>query len=148
MTLKQTKKHYLALTVLNLMALPVTAYLTYLHYKPDASEICNISEAFNCGIVNKSIYSEIFGIPVAILGFLFYLAFLIFSIRGLKKDQTKWIPHATLATLAGTLFALYLTAIETFVLYTYCLFCVIQQIIILVELGIITHLWKKTRKKS
>lgn len=140
------KKHYRALTVLNALAIPITGYLTYMHFKPEASDFCNVGEAFNCDIVNKSIYAEIFGIPVAILGLITYLLLLAFSIRGLKKDQSKLIPWVFAFVSGGLLFALYLTGIEAFVLKTWCLFCVAQQIIILIQWGVFVDLFRKTRK--
>lgn len=144
--MKKTLQHYIQLVTLNLFALPVTFYLIYMHFKPEASDFCIIGEAFNCDIVNKSIYAEMFGIPVAILGALTYVALLIFSIRGKYKDQTKLIPYATAFVAVGFLFSLRLTYIEAFVIQTWCLLCVISQIIIFLELLIFTHLWKITRK--
>lgn len=142
------RKHYIALIILNALAIPVTLYLSYLHYEPDASDICVLSEKWNCSIVNKSIYAELFGIPVSILGFVAYVAFLAFAIRGLKHNQNKLVPYFLLAVAGGTAFALYLTGIEAFVLQTFCLFCVIQQILILIELGVATHLYSLIKKSK
>ncbi len=139
------KKLYSWLIVLNALALPVTAYLIYLHFEPSASTICNISKSFNCEIVNKSTYAELFGIPVSIFGFLTYLSLLIFTIRGFfnPESQRKFLPHALAFLSFGVLFSLYLTSIEAFILQTFCLFCVIQQIIILSEWGILWKMWRK-----
>lgn len=142
----KTRLHYIILTILNAIAIPATAFLVYLHYQPEASTVCNLGAALNCDIVNKSIYAEIFGIPVAILGLITYLILLFFSIRGFFRNQKKLIPYLTLFTLGGVVFSLYLTYIEAFVLKTYCVFCVTQQIIILIQLGVFTHLWLKTKK--
>ena len=142
------KKHYTALVVINIFAMATALYLTWAHFKPSLTEFCVFGEWWNCDIVNKSIYSEILNIPVAILGLVAYTAFLIFSIRGLFRDQRKLIPYFLFVVTGGTLFALYLTGIETFVLRTYCLFCVIQQILILIELNIVVNLYKHTKKHS
>lgn len=146
-SLKGIKKAYKWLIGLNTLAVPVTIYLAYLHYKPSSSgeSFCSFGEHFNCDIVNKSTYSELFGIPVAILGFIAYLLLLIFSVRGLFKDQSKLVPLTYFCVIAGTIFTLYLTGVEIFVLKALCIFCLIQQVIILVELGIFTYLYKVTR---
>lgn len=144
--MKKTLLHYWSLIVLNLMALPITFYLTYMHFKPEASDFCVISEAFNCDIVNKSIYADIFGIPVSILGALTYLALLVFSLRGLKKDQTKLMPYVTAFVFVGFLFSLRLSYIEAYVLRTWCIFCIASQIIIFLELLVFTHLLKLSKK--
>jgi uncharacterized membrane protein len=138
--MNSTRSRYRWLIFLNIIAVLATIYLTYVHFKPGASEVCNFSEKWDCEIVNQSIYSELWGIPVSILGFLNYAFLLSFSIRGLYKKQDKLLPWVLGATILATAFALYLTGIETFVLKTYCIFCVIQQIIILLDLGILTSL--------
>ena len=146
--MKNLRKHYIALAILNALAIPDTMYLTYMHYKPLASTICNLGEHLNCDIVNKSTYSELFGIPVSIFGFITYLILMTFAIRGLmKKNQNKWIPHFTAFIGFGVLFSLYLSGVEAFVLKTWCLFCITQQIIIFTQFGVFLHM-KKLIKKS
>lgn len=130
----------------NFLAILITIYLTYLHYKPDASGWCTIGNYLNCDIVNKSIYSEIFGVPVAIFGFLAYL-FLFIVGRGMAKNfkfyklwkwlrpvRVFWIMFAVAAI--GVLFSGYLTYIELFKLQALCILCVAQQIIIIIDLFI------------
>ncbi len=146
--MESTKTRYRWLVGLNLVAVLATIYLTYAHFKPSASEVCNFSEQWNCEIVNQSIYSEIFGIPVSILGFITYSLLTAFAIRGLKQNQTRLLPWVLLCVIGGVGFSLYLTGIETFVLKTYCIFCVVQQIIILLDLGIFSSLYLHHRKKS
>ncbi len=146
-TKRKIRKLYKWLIGLNILAVPTSIYLTYLHYKPAGGEgsFCNISEKFNCDIVNKSIYSELFGIPVAILGGIAYMLLLIFSIRGLFKDQSKLIPLVYFCVIGATVFTLYLTGIEIFVLKAFCLFCLTLQVIILTQLGIFTYLFRHNR---
>jgi vitamin-K-epoxide reductase (warfarin-sensitive) len=146
--MKNLKNHYLLLSLINFLAILVSAYLTYMHFKPELTDICNLSEKWNCDIVNKSVYSEIFGIPVSILGLIAYTAFLTFSIRGLRHDQSKWLPYFLFFVAGGTAFALYLTGIEAFVLRTFCLFCVTQQVLILIELFLAIRLTLLTRKHA
>lgn len=142
----QALKRQATLVILNLIAIPVTGYLTYMHFDEEASDFCNFGASFDCDIVNKSPWSELFGIPVAILGLITYMILLFFAIRGLCKDQSKLIPYLTLFVAGGVAFSLYLTYIEAFVLETFCIFCVIQQIIILIQLVIYASLWKLTKK--
>jgi uncharacterized membrane protein len=144
--MKLPRRHYTYLTIFNLLAIPITAFLIYLHFKPELSTVCSFGSKWDCDIINKSIYSTFLGIPVAIMGLVSYLILLTYSIRGLFRDQRKLVPYATLFVAAGTLFALYLTGVEFFILKTFCLFCVMQQVIILAELGIMIHLWTLTKK--
>jgi uncharacterized membrane protein len=134
--------------ILCVLAMGVTAYLVYLHYEPSASTVCNLNGTFNCDIVNKSQWSYIeigpVVLPVAIMGFLYYLSALILSLGLYRKwEYTKIHKYLTdklvlrlltVMTVVGVLFSLYLTYIEAFVLYTFCLFCLAQQFIILILL--------------
>ncbi len=141
------KKRYLALTVINLLALVISIYLATLHFKPDLSSVCEISARWNCDIVNKSTYSLFLGIPVSVLGAATYLSLLAFSIRGFFRDQKKLIPILCLCLTGAVGFALYLTGVEAFILNTFCIFCVSQQALILLEYGIALSLFKDIKSK-
>lgn len=155
------KKMLKAIIVLAVLAMGVTAYLTYLHYEPTAAEFCNFNTQFNCDIVNKSQWSYIaigsLEIPVAIMGFLYYLGVLIACVGLIKKWRFTAVhkiftTHKVLwllrwITYFGVLFALYLTYIETFVLHTYCIFCLIQQFLILGIMGLFIAI-RMNRKKN
>jgi len=129
---------------LTFLAILDTIYLTYMHFKPTASTLCKINDYLDCDIVNKSIYSELFDIPVSILGMLTYillfvLAWMIFKnvrltrfCKALRAYNVLWFMFAV--TAFGVLFAGYLTYIELFVLHAVCIFCMIQQVIIITNL--------------
>ncbi len=44
------------------------------HYATSKTPYCDIGETFNCDIVNRSEYSAILGIPVALIGMIGYAA--------------------------------------------------------------------------
>jgi vitamin-K-epoxide reductase (warfarin-sensitive) len=91
------------------------------HYQKDQTSFCDIGENFNCDIVNRSIYSEMMGIPVAGIGIAGYLVLLVLATLYRAKAET---PALLLwGSLAGLGFALYLTYIEKFVLATWCILC-------------------------
>lgn len=142
------KRDYQFLTLLNLLAMGVSAYLVTLHFAPELTDFCNFGQRWNCDLVNKSTYAELFGIPVAILGLLAYTLFFLFSLRGLWRDQKRWLPVYLFLLTGAVLFTLYLTTIEAFILQTYCLFCVVQQILILIELGLALHLYSLSKSHA
>lgn len=144
--MKSTTSRYRWLIFLNIVAILATAYLTYVHFKPDASTICSFSEKWDCEIVNKSIYSSFFGVPVSLLGMASYILLLIFSVRGLKHEQRRLLSLVLGCVIGAVGFSLYLTSIEAFVLKTFCIFCVTQQVIILLDLGIFSSLYLDHRK--
>ncbi len=86
----------------------------------------------DCATVNYSSYSEIYGIPVALLGLLAYLAiFAILTLEPRWKLAAESGPMAVFGMgLVGVLFSAYLTYIEFFVINALCPFCVISAIAI------------------
>jgi uncharacterized membrane protein len=119
----------------------VAIYLTYLHFRNGGTSFCNINERFNCDVVNRSPYSVFMGIPVAIIGFLGYIAFIVIGVAFLlgydwsklhPKLRPKHLNWLILAMAAiGTLFSLHLAYIEEFVLHTWCIMCVASLLIII-----------------
>lgn len=91
------------------------------HYAKSKTEYCDIGETFNCDIVNRSSYSSILGIPVALIGMLGYaaLAGLATVYRGREDTPLLLLGGAA----AGLAFALYLTYIEARVLGVWCILC-------------------------
>lgn len=148
----QFKRLTLWAAILSALGVGVTIYLIYQHYKPSADSFCNISDYVSCDVVNKSIYAEIFGIPVAVFGFLTYTALFVVSLGlykgwnftkilgGLTQHRTI-VGTAVLSTL-GLVFSLYLTWIEFFVLTAVCIFCLTQQVFILIISLIYLMLWR------
>jgi uncharacterized membrane protein len=102
-------------------------YLVFIHYNEG---LCFLDKS-GCEIVNTSIYSEIFGIPVALLGVLAYLFIFVVSVYEIKSSK-KWEPRLILFSfsLFSLFFSLYLTYLEIFVLKAICPFCIISAIII------------------
>ena len=91
------------------------------HYATSKTAYCDIGETFNCDIVNRSEYSSLFGIPVALIGMLGYaaLAGLATVYRGRIETPAMLLGGAA----AGLAFALYLTYIEGHVLGVWCILC-------------------------
>lgn len=91
------------------------------HYRASADSFCNLSETFNCDLVNQSIYSKFLGIPVALIGILGYATLLMLAAFFRRNPRTPKL--LLLASIAGLSFALYLTYIEGFVLAVWCILC-------------------------
>ena len=88
----------------------------------------------NCEAVNTSRYSEVFGIPVALLGAIAYLILLGIV---LLEDKIDWVNlYSRMGvfglTFAGLLYSAYLTYLEIAVIRAVCPFCVISAVCILI----------------
>jgi len=118
--------------LLSLAGMGVSAYLTWAHLARQ-SVACGGSQG--CDIVQQSVYSEVAGIPVALLGLMAYTA--LFALTLLRDHvPAPWQDYVPLAifgiSLIGMLYSAYLTYLELFVIYAICRWCVSSAIIITV----------------
>ncbi|HKZ43875.1 MAG TPA: vitamin K epoxide reductase family protein [Anaerolineales bacterium] len=117
------------ITILSVIGLIDSVYL--LIYKLSNNNAMCLGSG-DCATVNASRYSELYGIPVALLGVLAYLAIIIlvfFEMRNLfTKENSSLLIFGI--SLVGVLFSGYLTYIEYFVIYAVCPFCVASAIVI------------------
>ena len=101
----------------------VSLYALKQHYAPLGTSVCNVNATFNCDLVNKGPYGEIFGFPVAAIGVIGYVMMGILAMH-FSRTKDPVIGKALLAMLAGGLaFTAYLTYLEAFVIGAWCLVC-------------------------
>jgi uncharacterized membrane protein len=116
--------------LLTLVGLGVAGYLTYLHYS--GNEI-PCFKGGGCETVQHSIYSELAGIPVALIGLLGYVA-ILGSLLAPKGELTRL---ATMVfTLVGFGFSAYLTSRELFSIHAICVWCVGSAFIMTLLFGL------------
>ncbi len=99
----------------------------------------------DCETVNNSIYAEIGGIPIALLGAGAYVAIMVILVLILRRRH----PSENLGlgffgiTLVGVLYSAYLTYLELAVLHAVCPFCVTSAVIMTLLWGIsLVWLWR------
>lgn len=117
-----------ALIALSLIGLADAIYLTYIKLAADG--ICVAGEG--CEIVNTSVYSQIYGIPVAVLGGLAYLAMLVVLLLEPRNEFFEFNgPLIVLGfSIFGVLYSAYLTYLELYVIRAICEFCVLSAIVL------------------
>ena len=117
----------------------VSSLSLYHHYGSSTTSYCDIGENFNCDIVNRSTYSTLAGVPVALIGIMGYLTLLAMATAFRRHPA---IPSAlSIASLSGLAFALYLTYIEGFVLATWCILCLSSLSLIFIIAALSSSLW-------
>ncbi|MFS8582110.1 MAG: vitamin K epoxide reductase family protein [Limnochordales bacterium] len=84
----------------------------------------------DCVTVNASVFSEVMGVPVALLGMLMYLALAGVLLVVWRRPDSGLANYGFALALAGTLFSLYLTGLEAFVIGAYCVWCLTSWILI------------------
>lgn len=105
--------------------LAIMIYLTYIHFAK-ARSFCDLSETVSCDVVTTSIYSEIFGLPISILG-LGYFSFLLYLM--LFKYSEKIYRNLIFLTLFGLVPSLYLSSTEVFFIKALCPLCETSKVL-------------------
>lgn len=127
------------LPILLLVGLFVAGYMSYVEItRTDA--VCG--PVGDCNTVQQSPYARLFGVlPIGVFGILGYLiigAVWLYSMYGPKEQQ----PASTLLLWAlgifGTLFSVYLTFLEPFVIGATCAWCLSSSIIMTLVLWTVT----------
>jgi uncharacterized membrane protein len=117
----------ITLIVLTTLGMGWASYLTYVHYSGEAP-VCSI-KGNPCEQVQTSTYSELAGVPVALIGAIGYL--LILGSLLVSDDERGRFATAAL-TLGGFGFSVYLTYREVFTLHKICEDCVASAVIMTV----------------
>ena len=120
---------FLFIAILSVAGAVDSAIALQRHYAKSDTNFCDFSQKFNCDIVNRSEYSTMVGIPVAGIGIAGYAA--LFVLATFLKSRPETPTRLLAASLAGLVFALYLTYIEAYELTTWCILCVASLVLIL-----------------
>ena len=137
---------FLAIAVLSLAGIAVSSISLYHHFQTSKTDYCDFGQAFNCDIVNRSVYSTLLGIPVALIGILGYAT--LGTLATFFRDRVD-TPRVLLgASLAGLAFALYLTYIEGFVLGTWCILCLSSLTMILLITILVSFLMAQSMRRA
>jgi uncharacterized membrane protein len=128
----------LSSTVLCLAGLAASAYLTVEHYSSSPSYACPVSATINCIKVTTSKYSELLGIPVALLGLLFFLGMTVLCLPVTWRSESPWPPRLRLAgSTLGVAFVVYLVWAELFRIEAICLWCTGVHVVTLALFAVI-----------
>jgi uncharacterized membrane protein len=112
-----------------LLGLAIAGYLTYVHYA-GVSPVCEI--AHGCEKVQSSRWSQLAGVPVALLGLVGYAGVL----AALFVPGETGMVAATGQALVGFGFSVYLTYREVFTLDAICIWCVASALLMAALAGL------------
>lgn len=128
-----------AVGILAFLGLVDATYLTVKHFT-GGKVVCGAIPGLDCDVVLGSIYSEFFGIPLALLGALYYAGVLTVIVGFWKLKQHALLQLLFGLTSIGVITSLYLVYIQAFVLYAYCLYCMTSAFISFTLFGLSSFL--------
>jgi uncharacterized membrane protein len=127
----------MAIAILALIGLFVSGYLTLYNYGFLGVIQCGVG---GCLVVQSSAYAWFpprtvseFGVPVAVLGIIAYLAIFAVAMAGVQPRYVdrRWIAVGLFAMSAvGVVFSAWLTYLEAAVINAWCQWCVVSAILI------------------
>lgn len=116
--------------ILALMGLFVSLYLLENHYTAlQGSTDCVFNEAVSCDRVNGSIYAEIFHIPVAVFGIVWFALCSFFAWK--MKERPVYVQVLLGWNILGLAFFPYFLGVEYY-LRTLCPYCTIIHLLVVV----------------
>ncbi len=130
--------------VLCLAGLAIATYLTIEHFNTSVTLACPDTGRINCQRVTTSQYSHVLGIPVAVLGLVYFLVALVLLSPQAWRSASPWVRAARLGWLGvGLAMVLYLVWAEFFGVNAICLWCTAVHVItfLLFVLVAFTEAW-------
>jgi uncharacterized membrane protein len=111
--------------VLSIFGLGVSIYLTLTHFSSAVTLSCPAGGGvINCEKVTTSPQSYVFGIPVAVLGLVYFIPMLGLCLPVAWRSLNRWIHLARLLlSVAGVGMIIYLISAELFTIKAICLWC-------------------------
>lgn len=106
--------------VVSLLGFADATYLTVKHYTGSTIP-CTITHG--CDVVTNSVYSEILGVPVALLGSAFYIVTFALVFFAMDQRSMKLLRAAGLFTLVGFLSSLWFLFAQAFLIKAFCQWC-------------------------
>lgn len=117
-----------AIAIFAMLGMGLSTYSLLHHGSFVSGELCTFNATFNCDIVNRGPYSEIGGVPVALMGLLGYGFMLVAACLRMKRPADGSLLNFLFLASGGAMaFSLYLTGIEAFVLRAWCVVCLASQ---------------------
>lgn len=79
-----------------------------------------------CEEVVTSQYSKIFGLPVALLGSVYYLLIAVLTLIYLDSGSYRFLGAAARLTVIGLLASIWFIFLQVFVIHALCLYCLVS----------------------
>jgi uncharacterized membrane protein len=122
--------------VASVAGLGVAGYLTYEHFTSSSTLACSDNSVVNCLKVTTSSYSSVAGVPVAVLGLVFFAVMLVLQLPPMWRRPEPAVRIGRLAwAVVGLGTVLYLLYAELFSIDAICLWCTAVHVLTLVLFG-------------
>jgi uncharacterized membrane protein len=124
---------------LSVLGLAVAAYLTFEHFTSSTTLACPETGVVNCAKVTTSSYATVLGMPVAVLGLVFFVAMVALCLPAAWRATSPWLRRGRVAAVSvGAVSVLYLVWVELFAVNAICLWCTAVHVLTLCLFAVVT----------
>ena len=117
-------------TALTLAGTAVSVYLTIAHYTNPDLLVCAESGTINCSAVTTSAQSTFLGVPVALLGLVWFAAMVGLCLPAAWRSPARVVHLARAAgSVAGMGFGLWLMYAELIIIGAICVWCTVVHLL-------------------
>ena len=121
--MKYSKWFNIVVLILSAIGIGDTTYLTIKRFTHDSVN-CSLFEG--CDLVTTSSYSAIFGIPVAVMGIIFYVSIFGLTLWHIRSKNKKAINILMGLSSVGLLMSMWFVYTQAFILNSYCSYCLVS----------------------
>lgn len=143
------RKIFLLLLLLGIVGIIDASYLTYEHFV-NIIPPCFVNRFLpflsDCGLVLRSKYAVMFGIPLAVFGLIHYVILTLFIGLVITSDKKIWWYWLFFQTLMGAVFSIYLMYLQIFVIKSMCIYCILSALNSF-ALFILSYFWLEHERK-
>jgi len=128
----------IAVIIIGLLGLADSGYLTYSHYAQTVLPCPTVQSVNTCQVVATSVYSNILGVPLALIGLGFYAIIIAIGLVALKEKYQFALNFIPPLSALAWLFSVRLTYLQFFVIDSICYYCIFSAILstILLIMGV------------
>jgi len=131
----------LAVAVVATAGVGVAAYLTWVHYNPEAL-VC--TQGGGCETVQRSHYAVLLGVPIAVYGLAAWV--LVLGLVILDTPLARLLVAAI--ALVSVVFAAYLVILQLAVIDAVCVWCLANDVVLVPALAILSVLRLRTEEAA
>jgi len=134
-----------AVFLLAIIGFSDATYLTWAHYSGTPLE-CNIWNG--CNEVASSEYSAWFGVPIALLGMIYYAGVIFLMLIYLIEKSKTALQSSLFLTGTGLAFSFYFVYLQFFVIDAVCLYCMVSAVDTLLLFTLISFYYRRFIKSE
>ncbi|MEK7135969.1 MAG: vitamin K epoxide reductase family protein [Patescibacteria group bacterium] len=120
-----SRRLLVAIAAVSFLGILDTSYLVAKHFIGGPVKCVLVQ---GCDTVTSSVYSSILGVPVALLGLIYYLVFFFIAFWAIDRESSQIKKLLLFLAIIGVLFSSWFLYVQAFILSAYCTYCLVSAL--------------------